>query len=331
MKYTADIIQAAYAEIDRRRQSAIAEQTAHAAEIARNIPEIYSVYQSIRSTASRLSQAVFFSGVDVHTAVERIKNRNLSDQEKLRSMLKTFDYPENYLDYNFTCKDCLDTGVYLGNRCQCVTELLNRLTIEKLNRQCKIKPCSFADFRLDYYPEVCKVNGTTVNCREKMEKVFRYCMDYANNFSKDSPGLLMCGQTGLGKTFLSSCIAGVLLNKGVSVAFDSIQNYLRDIEKEHFGRAEGDTLEALLNAELLIIDDLGCEFESSFNTSVIYNILNSRCNMARPTIVSTNISVRKLSERYDDRIISRLIGSLKTLRFIGDDIRQIKHRNQDYS
>lgn len=331
MKYTSDIIQAAYAEIDRRRQSAIAEQSSHAAEIAKNAPEIFSVYQSIRSTASRLSQAIFSGSQDIHSIVENIKNRNLSDQEKLKHMLTAFGYPAEYLDYIFTCKKCMDTGVHLGNRCSCVAELLDRLTIEKLNKQCKIKPRSFADFRLNYYPEIFKVNGNSVNSREMMAEVLRYCMDYANNFSENSPGIFMCGATGLGKTFLSSCIASVLLNKGVSVAFDSIQNYLRDIEKEHFGKAEGDTLEAILNAELLIIDDLGCEFETSFNSSVIYNILNSRCNMGKPTIVSTNIPIKKLSERYDDRIISRLIGSFKTLRFIGDDIRQIKHRNQDYS
>lgn len=331
MKYTSDIIQSAYAEIDRRRQKAVAEQGNHVAEIADSAPEIYSVYQSIRSTSSRLSKAVFFSDGDVRSKFNEIRNRNLSDQEKLRTLLAAFGYPEDYLDINYTCKDCQDTGIRLGNRCQCATKLMDRLTIEKLNKQCKIRICSFADFRLDYYPETATVNGKKVNCREMMEEVFKYCLDYANNFSENSPGILMLGGTGLGKTFLSSCIAGALLNKGINVAFDSIQNYLRHIENEHFGKTAGDTLEALLNADLLILDDLGCEFETPFNTSVIYNILNSRHNMGKPTIVSTNISIKDLAERYDDRITSRLIGGLKTLRFLGEDIRQIKRRNSDFT
>ena len=110
------------------------------------------------------------------------------------------------------------------------------------------------------------------------------------------------------------------------MAFDSIQNYLRNIEREHFGRADGDTLELLLSADLVILDDLGCEFSSSFNSSVIYNLINSRCNMSKPTIVSSNLDISQLSDKYDQRIVSRLIGAFRTLRFLGEDIRQIKMR-----
>ena len=125
---------------------------------------------------------------------------------------------------------------------------------------------------------------------------------------------------------MSSCIASELIKKGFTVAFDSIQNYLRNIEREHFGRADGDTLELLLSADLVILDDLGCEFSSSFNSSVIYNLINSRCNMSKPTIVSSNLDISQLSDKYDQRIVSRLIGAFRTLRFLGEDIRQIKMR-----
>ncbi len=203
---------------------------------------------------------------------------------------------------------------------------MTSFTISKLNEQCKIKLHSFSEFDLSFYPETYQYNGATYNCRSKMAEIYDFCVDYANIFSEHSQSLFMLGKTGLGKTFLSSCIANALICKGVNVAFDSIQNYLRYIENEHFGRAEGDTLELLLNAELLILDDLGCEFKSSFNSATIYNLINSRCNMGKPTIVSSNLSINELSERYDDRIISRLIGNYHTLRFIGEDIRQIKRR-----
>ena len=181
---------------------------------------------------------------------------------------------------------------------------------------------------LDYYPESVEYKDSkSVNSREIMCGNLKYLMDYAQNFTKNSHGLFMVGKTGLGKTFLSSCIANELLKKGFSVAFDSIQNYLRDIEKEHFGKADGDTLETLLNADLVILDDLGSEFSSSFNNSVIYNIINSRSNAGMPTIVSTNLSLDELKSRYDDRITSRLMGSLHPIRFIGEDIRQKKRRN----
>ncbi len=331
VKYTPKVILKARMEIDRRRQSAIALQEAHASEISAKYPEIYSVYREMRSTALKLSDAVFSKSPNAHEHIERIKFNNISNQAKLRQMLASFGYPEDYLSVKYHCSDCLDTGTCMGNRCSCFESLMTKYMIEELNSQCVIKLHSFAEFRLDYYPETVQIKGSKVSCRDKMADIVKFCMEYAKSFAPDSPGLFMIGATGLGKTFLSCCIAQELINKGCSVAFDSVQNYLREIEKEHFGRADGDTLELLLKADLLILDDLGSEFESSFNTSVIYNIINTRFNEGRPTIVSTNLSTKKLAERYDDRIVSRLIGNYKPLRFLGEDIRQIKRRNEDYS
>lgn len=331
MKYTADVIHKAQSEVDRRRQTAVAVHEAHVSEISRLHPEIYVVYCEIRSTATRLSDVVFSKAANAHELIERIRDDNISNQAKLKKMLVQSGYPENYLSVDYGCKKCFDTGIYMGNRCACMDELLTRYTIEKLNEQCAIKLHSFAEFRLDYYPETIQIKGKTVNCRDMMAEIVKFCMEYAKNFSLDSAGLFMIGATGLGKTFLSCCIAQELINKGYSVAFDSVQNYLRAIEKEHFGRSDGDTLEAILKADLLILDDLGSEFNTPFNTSVIYNIINTRYNEGKPMIISTNIPPQKLTEMYDDRIVSRLTGNLKPLRFLGEDIRQIKRRNEDFT
>ena len=331
VKYTPEVILKARMEIDRRRQSAIALQEAHANEISAKYPDIYSVYRDIRSTALKLSDVVFSKLPNAHERIERIKFDNISNQAKLKRMLASFGYPEDYLSVKCYCSECLDTGISMGNRCKCLEELMTKYMIEELNKQCAIKLHSFAEFRLDYYPETVQIKGSTVSCRDKMADIVKTCMEYSKSFSSDSPGLFMMGATGLGKTFLSCCIAQELISRGYSVAFDSVQNYLRTIEKEHFGRAEGDTLELILKADLLILDDLGSEFETAFSTSVIYNIINTRCNEGKPTIISTNLSTQKLLERYDDRIVSRLTGNFKPLRFLGEDIRQIKRRNEDYS
>lgn len=331
MKYSPDIIQTAYAELDKRRQSAITEFNRHVEEIENNCPEIYKIYCEIASTSSKLSAVVFSGSDDVRAEVEKIKNDNLSAQKKLFELLESFGYPKNYLIAEYCCPICLDTGTVLGNRCECVTKLMNELTIAKLNEQCKIKLHSFSEFSLDYYPETIKYGDSDIPCRELMERNFKVCMEYAKNFSAVSPGLFMYGGTGLGKTFLSSCIASELLKRGVNVAFDSVQNYLRNIEREHFGKSEGDTLEAIINSDLLILDDLGCEFSSPFNTSTVYNIINSRCNLGKPTIISTNLSIKELTDRYDERIVSRLTGNLMTIRFVGKDIRLIKMRNGLYN
>lgn len=326
MIYTNDVIAKAYDELDRRREEARSIQASRVEDIRFSKPEIYAVYADITSTKDRLAEVILSKSGDIKANIEKIRDRNLKQQEKLRRLLAQFSLPEDYLDPHPFCPLCMDSGVYVGNRCSCVTALLDKFAVEKLNEQCKIKLRSFAEFDLGYYPESYSYRGTEINCREKMAENLRFCMDYAKNFGEHSQGLFLFGGTGLGKTFLSSCIARELLQKGVSVAFDSIQNYLRDIENEHFGRAEGNTLQILLNADLTILDDLGSEFSSQFNSASIYNILNSRLNMGKPTVVSTNLSLDELTQKYDDRIISRLTGMFYTLRFIGEDVRQIRRR-----
>ncbi len=326
MKYSSEAILAAFAELEKRRKNAIDIYTNHVNNIEAT-PEIYNVYTNILSTRTKLANVIFSKSGNVKAKIERIKDENLDMQAKLKTLLENFGYPADYLEVKYTCPKCSDTGTVNGNRCSCMTELLDKFSVYELNKQCKIKLHSFADFKLDYYPESFNYKGNEINAKEKMAQNLKFCIDYCNNFTPDSPGLLLLGETGLGKTFLSSCIACEILKKGYSVAFDSIQNYLRDIEKEHFGRADGDTLETLLNADLVILDDLGSEFSSSFYSASIYNIINSRANMGKPTIVSTNLSLDELQTRYDDRIISRLLGMYMTLRFIGSDIRLIKRRN----
>ncbi|MBQ8623535.1 MAG: ATP-binding protein [Oscillospiraceae bacterium] len=326
MKYSPEALRSAYAELDNRREKALAVHNSHVATIEA-YPEIYCVYTNILSTKTKLANVIFSKKDDIKAEIERIKDENLEMQSKLKALLISFGYSPDYLDVKYTCPKCSDTGTSNGNRCECVTALLDKYSVYELNKQCKIKLHTFAEFNLDYYPESVTYKGNVINAKEKMMQNLKFCIDYTNNFSLDSPGLLLLGETGLGKTFLSSCIACEVLKKGYSVAFDSIQNYLRDIEKEHFGRSQGDTLETLLNADLVILDDLGSEFSSSFNSASIYNIINSRANMGKPTVVSTNLSLEDLQARYDDRIISRLLGMYLTLRFIGSDIRLIKRKN----
>lgn len=326
MKYSPEAVQQAYAELDRRREIALNLHQSHV-DIIEAYPEIYSVYTNILSTKSKLANIIFSRRDDIRTEIEKIRDENLAMQAKLKSLLSGMGFDEDYLDIKYTCQKCNDTGITSGNRCDCITELLDKYSVFELNKSCKIKLHSFSEFDLDYYPDNVVYKGNAINAREKMADNLRFCINYCNGFSPNSPGLLFLGDTGLGKTFLSSCIACEVLKKGYSVAFDSIQNYLREIEKEHFGRSQGDTLETLLNADLVILDDLGSEFSSSFNSASIYNIINSRANMDKPTIVSTNLSLEELQTRYDNRIISRLIGNYMTLRFIGSDIRLIKRRN----
>ena len=135
----------------------------------------------------------------------------------------------------------------------------------------------------------------------------------------------MLGKTGLGKTHLSLSIAEVLIKNGWNVLYDSTINYLRQIEKEHFGRdLNGNTLQILLDADLIILDDLGSEYDTSFYVATIYNIINTRLNKNLPTIINTNLTPQELERKYDSRIVSRLFTMYTYLKFTGNDVRQIR-------
>jgi DNA replication protein DnaC len=244
-------------------------------------------------------------------------------------MLTAAGYDENYLDVKYYCPICSDKGFVNGERCKCFTGLLNKYAIEKLNESANMPQCDFEHFSLEYYKGRKGANGG--DCYEQMARVYNYCKKYAETFSTNSESIFMYGKTGVGKTHLSLSIAKYAAEKGYTVAYGSLINYLSTIEREHFGKVSeaenNDTMNLLINTELLVLDDLGSEFYTGFYESATYNIINSRINLGLPTIINTNLTTEELQKKYNDRIISRIFGVFNTLYFSGEDIRQIKRLN----
>ena len=158
-----------------------------------------------------------------------------------------------------------------------------------------------------------------------MSKVYEYCKAYAEDFTTKSKNLLMMGATGLGKTHLSLAIANRVIEKGYDVYYDSIQNIMDKLEKEHFGRLprEESIKDDILSCDLLIIDDLGVEFTTQFTVAELHSIINTRILRCLPTIISTNLELTDIEKQYSQRIASRIIGTSMPLRFCGNDIRQM--------
>ena len=204
-----------------------------------------------------------------------------------------------------------------------------KYSIEKLNEQANLPDCDFNHFSLEYYRGKKDADGD--DCFEIMTRIYEFCKDYAESFSLRSESLLMYGKTGVGKTHLSLSIAKAVAERGFNAAYGSIVNLLTIIEREHFGKVSEeenmDTVNLLINADLLVLDDLGAEFSSQFYESVTYNIINSRINLGLPTIISTNLTAAELQKKYNERIISRIFGEFSTLCLVGEDIRQIKRLN----
>jgi len=232
------------------------------------------------------------------------------------------------LEPSFACNACKDEGFIDGRMCSCLKKLMRIQACNQLNASTPLALCTFDNFSLSYYPNEPSDSG--ISAYQQMEQILRYCKAYAAQFSMDAPNLLMQGGTGLGKTHLSLAIAHEAIEKGYGVIYGSAQNMVTNLEKERFQKdnEQQDTNQLMLQCDLLIIDDLGTEFSTSFVTAAIYNIVNTRLMTHKPTIISTNLSMKELEERYTERFASRILGSYIPLFFRGKDIRQQKRRKK---
>lgn len=324
MKYTKNAYIKADETIKKRREKAEEQRKLRYEEINAAAPEIIDMYNSLKFGNCELIKSLGSRANINKSDILKIKSQNMDLRNTIGELLSTCGYPSDYLQYHFYCKKCKDTGYNNGKMCDCLENLLIKYSIEEINNSCSIKLHDFSDFSLNLYPK----NEDRVSPRDKMEIIYNICIEYTNSFSKDSPSLFFIGKTGLGKTLLSSCIAKNLLEKGYNVIFCSIPSIFRQVEDEHFGRKEGNTFNVINSCDLLILDDLGSEFQTGFTDSVLYEILNNRLNLYLPTIITTNLTTKDLDNKYNDRIISRLTGCFTPLMFLGNDVRQEIRRNK---
>ena len=229
------------------------------------------------------------------------------------------------LEPKFTCKRCEDTGAVDGRTCDCVRRVMQQLRRKEIEELSSLSVSSFDTMQLDYYPNtVDKALGESV--RSYMAEVLADLRDYAADFSPATrESLLLVGNAGLGKTHAALAIAGEVLRQNYDVIYVSCPDFFGKLEALHFGTDPGGEEETLFqtacNADLLILDDLGTEFNSSFFLTNLYSLLNNRLGAKLPTIVTTNITDGALLEKlYTEKISSRLAAFVQ-IQFLGSDIR----------
>ena len=324
MAYSKELFEYGREILNRRRQRAFQTLEERKRDLYVCVPRLEQIEKELSMTGYAAIRAAM-SGKQGLRQLEQIKERNLSLQKERQSILRSIDLPEDYLTEPFTCPLCHDEGYRDGKRCKCFEKILKEEALRRLNSKSPLALCHFSNFDLSYYADTAN-NGPSA--REQMKKIFRFCRDYAKTFSPNGPNLLMSGRTGLGKTHLSLSIAKEVMEKGYGVIYGSTPDFLSQIEKERFSRSENDlqTLDLMLECDLLILDDLGAEFATTFTGAVVYQLLNTRLNKRLSTIISTNLSLQELLKLYGERVFSRIIGSYVPLFFVGQDIRQKKEQ-----
>lgn len=318
-----DIRRKANSEMEKRKINAELEADRRSREIAEKLPQITELKRMLAQTVTELSKLIISRSGNYRENFEKIRQNNLQCQNMVKMLLRENGYPEDYLEVHYRCSICSDTGFTDTGMCDCMKRLINRIAAEELNRSANMPDSDFAHFDLSYYRGI-TIDG--VDCYSKMSENLDFCIKYANSFSCASKSLLMLGKTGVGKTHLSMSIAREVTRNGANVVYGSTVNLLQAIEKEHFGKTDSssDTFEALCECDLLILDDLGSEHHTAFYESTLYNIINTRINLGKPMIISSNMSIEELSATYNERIISRIAGYYEVLFFVGRDIRQLK-------
>lgn len=314
MAYSQDVYSRAAEALDRRREKANMEAQARFDEISEKIPALEDIQRELSQIGLSISK-VYFASSDMKTDIEKLMHQSLKLQEDKRRILRENGYDENALAVRFTCDTCKDTGFIGSRRCKCHKELLKSIERSDLVKIAPIEDCTFDSFETKYYPDV-----------ERAERIKANCVKYATQYTTKSRNIIFYGGTGLGKTHLSLAIANAVINRGYSVVYGTAQNLLNDLQNENFGRYDNIRYyeKAVMNCDLLIIDDLGTEFKNSYTTAELYNIINSRILSRLPTIISTNFTQNELEDKYDQRITSRIVGEYSPLTLMGNDIRYIK-------
>lgn len=317
-------------EYEERRQFHEREQRERQNRLYEALPE----YEALDQRIADESVAAGIKALEGDTAAVQALQatvRSLAEQKK--QLLRDNGYPQDYLSVTYTCPDCKDTGFIDREKCHCFKQALtfaitdNALLSEILQNE------NFSAFSYDYYDDAVTDPQLNLTPRANTRLVVQSAKAFVENFDTSDQNLLIYGNTGVGKTFLTNCIAKELLDSYHHVvymtafqlfeAFRSHQDYKTD-EKD-------DTLyRYIFDCDLLIIDDLGTELSNAFTNTSLYTCLNERLHSKKPVLISTNLSLEQLRDRYSERIFSRITGSFTFLKLIGKDIRLQKRIQKTY-
>lgn len=323
MAYSDTVVKRARARLAAAKEAQEALYREHLEEAYTRQPRLREIDLQLRRTSAEAVCTAISSGSDPVQAIEALRDRNLALQNERQWLLDDCGYDDDYLDEAPICEKCGGSGYVGAQMCECLRELCRQEQKRELTSLLSTGRENFDNFSLEYYSDaVDPAIGTSP--RRMMKHNLSLCKKYAADFSVSSGSLLFSGATGLGKTFLSGCIARVVADSGFSVVYETAAKVFSDFEAVRFGGTDASILDKYLKSDLFILDDLGTEMTTQLSISALYTIINSRLLAGKAVIISTNIAPDKLEGRYSPQIASRILGNYQIIPFVGDDIRLMK-------
>lgn len=319
MKYNEATYLKAETELKSRQENAEKLAAARKKELSVKFPELIEIENEIKNSVLCAVKSI---GSGKVIDISAIAQKNLDAQQKKRNLLKEAGYPEDYLDPQYTCRLCGDTGYFEGRLCECHLKLLKQLSAEELSCNSVLSSCTFANFDISLYSDKKDLSygfSPKAAAAAYCEMLKSFCI----NFPAQKQSFVLRGGTGLGKTHLALSVMNALNERNFGVYYGSMPRVAKELEKEQFGRSNDNIEEDIFNSDLIILDDFGTEFETTFTKAAVFDLINNIILTGKPVIICTNLTFDELKNRYGDRVVSRL-NSFEILNFIGADIRQIK-------
>ena len=322
IKMDSAVMDSIITEYENQRASNKRERDKRVYEAYELAPEIKKIDMEIARIGSSTLRNILASPDDTG-AKEEMKNKFKILKKKKNDLLLKFNIPADYDKLRYKCDMCKDTGYVEGKgRCSCFNQKLIDRLYDASNMRELLKKQNFSLFNMDFYSKN-HVKDFKNTPYENMINIKKFCEEFVDNFEKPSKSLMFYGDTGLGKTYMSSCIGKAVMDKGRTVLYMRSTRLFRMLDDERFGRSKDGT-DGLYEVDLLIIDDLGTETYSKNNSSYILDLVSERINRDKKMIINTNYNFEGLEKLYTKRFSSRLLDSFNMMYFYGEDIRKKK-------
>lgn len=313
-------------EYEKRRNRNEKEQKIRIKEVYDRVPAVEKIDEKIQKLALDMAKSIILDPEKGKEIVEAAKEKIEKLKMEKAFLLTECNIPLDYMDERYNCEVCKDKG-YLesGKQCNCLKQKLVSRAYEMSNLENVLKEENFSSFNLDIFPDE-PFEDEILSPKDNMSEILGLAESFIDTFDENNGNnFLFYGTTGLGKTFLSNCIAKSLLDRNKIVVYQTAFTILDILENRRFGKGDK-TLDnfqynLLLDSDLLIVDDLGTEMTNSFTNSEIFNIINTRIIRGKKTIISSNLSPKEISDIYTDRVFSRILQNFIPLKFYGKDLR----------
>ena len=307
---------------DVRRMKDAAHLEARKKDAYQKLPELKTLEASVRAEAAHTLQLMREGRKE---ELRHLKEKIRAIGEDKRNLLVQHGLPADYLEMQYTCPDCQDTGFIRGEKCHCFKEMQMQFIYQQSHLEKIVKTQNFEYFDLRRFDNSTPVDGAGGKTnRQYMAEVRNMLYHWTQNFDAQHGNVILMGNPGTGKTFLINCVAKALMDSYHSVIYltstDLFESFSRAIRR-HDDAEQEETEDAIMNCDLLIIDDLGTEMNNSYTTSRLFYVLNQRMVLHKSVMISTNLNFRAMQDRYSDRIVSRIMAEYEIIPLYGADQR----------